>query len=69
MSPATRIGDEAPDWLTAVPPVLLVQVAVYDVIAEPLALGAVNVTEVVVEPSAGVDAVTDCGASGADALP
>ena len=69
VSPATAIGDEAPDWLTDVPPVLLVQLALYATIAEPLAFAAVNDTLVLVVPSAGVDAVTADGASGADALP
>lgn len=66
---ATVIGEEVPVPAASAPPVLLVQLASYARIAEPLAFAAVNDTLVLVVPSAGVDAVTADGASGADAMP
>ena len=41
----TVIGDALPDWVRVVPPLLDVQVAVYDVIALPLSPGALNATK------------------------
>jgi hypothetical protein len=49
--PVTVIGEDVPEAAPVAPPSLDVQVAVYEVIAEPLLLGVVNVTCMLLLPA------------------